>query len=365
MFGGGEKYLACAARALKDARPDLEVEIAAPVPVDRALVASRLAVDLDGIGLRSTFRRVTPLHRAANKIGALRPLRDRVLSAQGSRLAGGYDLFLPMVYGIPVNPGSAGSVMLCQFPYRRPGPEVGGFAGIVCQSQYVRRWVKSYWGRDAEVVNPPVDLPDPAPSLEDKGFVILSVGRFFSGGHGKRQDVMVEEFRRLVDGGLGGWELHLAGSVHRDAQHRGFYERVAALARGYPIHLHPDASHAELQTLHRRASIYWHAAGFEVVEEDEPERLEHFGMTTAEAMGYGAVPVVYAAGGQLEIVTDRHDGRLWHTREELRRATLDLVADPALRRSLGETARATAAGRFGRARFAASLNSALEPWLPD
>ncbi|HEX6488859.1 MAG TPA: glycosyltransferase [Candidatus Dormibacteraeota bacterium] len=340
------------------------MQIVAPVPIDAAEVRARLDVDLEGLSLRSTLRRVTPLHRAANQVAVLRPLRNRILSAQGRRTGAAHDLFLPMVYAIPVAPAGPRNVMLCQFPYRDPGPEVAGFDAVVCQSEYVRRWVTEYWHRDAQVVNPPIDLPERRPEAARKERLILSVGRFFSGGHGKRQDVMVEEFRRLVDGGLRGWELHLAGSVHRDAQHRGYFERIRSLAAGYPVRLHPDATYAGLQDLYARASIYWHASGFEVDESAEPERAEHFGMTTAEAMGHGAVPAVCAAGGQLEIVTDGQDGRLWRTRHALRAATEELTADHALRNRLAAAARQTAERRFGRARFAAAFTEALQTLLP-
>ena len=44
--------------------------------------------------------------------------------------------------------------------------------------------------------------------------LILTVGRFFTGGHNKRQDVVIEAFRRMQDLGLEGVELALAGSIH-------------------------------------------------------------------------------------------------------------------------------------------------------
>ena len=183
VWGGGEKYLACTARALKDARPDAEVEIVAPVPVDAERCRRMLGVDLGGIGLRSTNRRVTPAHRALNRVTWLRPLRNRVLGAQAARVGAGYDVFLPMVYAIPVAPGGGRAAMLCQFPYRDPGAELAGYDPIVCQSEYVRRWVREYWQRDAAVVNPPIDVPATEPDWDAKRPLILSVGRFFSGGH--------------------------------------------------------------------------------------------------------------------------------------------------------------------------------------
>jgi len=361
VWGGGEKYLACTARALKDARPADEVEIVAPVPVRQERCREMLGVDLGGVSFRST-NRVTPLHRALNRAGWLRPLRNRVLGAQASRVGQAYDVFLPMVYAIPVAAGGARAAMLCQFPYRGAGRELEGYDPIVCQSEYVRGWIREYWRREASVVNPPIDVPEAEPDWSRKGRVILAVGRFFSGGHSKRQDLLVEAFRQLVDEGLAGWELHLAGTVHRDAHHAGFFDSVAARARGYPIVVHPDAGGAELQGLYASASLFWHAAGFGADGDSEPERLEHFGMSTAEAMAHGAVPVVFAAGGQLEVVEEGRSGLFWRQPAELIGATRELIADDGRRRRLGEAARSRAQ-RWSRPRFAAEIVRALEPAL--
>ena len=360
VYGGGEKYLLSAARALADA--GCGVELIAPVPVDAAAYRRMLGADLRGISLRSSNARVTSLHRALNRIELLRPLRNRVLGVQASRIGADYDVFIPMVYAIPVAPSGRRNAMLCQFPYGSRD-EIAGFELLVCQSEYVRGWVQRYWDRDALVVNPPIDVPETEPDWAAKEQVILSVGRFFSGGHSKRQDVLVDAFRELVDGGLRGWELHLAGAVHRDAQHAGYFDAVAERAQGYPIGLHPDAGLDELEGLYRTASIYWHAAGFGADEARHPERLEHFGMTTAEAMAHGAVPVVFGAGGQVEVVRDGETGRHWHSLDELKQVTRDLIGDEPQRVGLGQVARA-ASGKWSREAFGPAIVEALRPVLP-
>ncbi|MBU4190339.1 MAG: glycosyltransferase, partial [Candidatus Thermoplasmatota archaeon] len=59
------------------------------------------------------------------------------------------------------------------------------------------------------------------------------------------------------------------------------------------------------------------AAGFGVDEEKEPEKVEHFGITTVEAAAAGCVPVVIRKGGQPEIVKEGINGLLWEKEEEL------------------------------------------------
>jgi glycosyltransferase involved in cell wall biosynthesis len=71
-------------------------------------------------------------------------------------------------------------------------------------------------------------------------------------------------------------------------------------------------------------------------ENQHPERMEHFGITTAEAMSAGCVPVVINKGGQTEIVRHGVDGFLWNTVQELKEYTVRLINDNALQGKMGE-----------------------------
>jgi glycosyltransferase involved in cell wall biosynthesis len=355
-IGGGERYLTLTAITLRDAFPEHQIEILSPVAADPDLYKARLNVDLSKIRLESTNRRVTPAHRFLNSLAPLRGLRNRVIGAQAGRLSNRYDLFLAMIYAIPVRSFARSSVMLCQFPYANPGPELLNYERIICQSQYVRRWVREYWNRDSTVVSPPVDVPATATNWDCKGQLVVSVGRFFEGGHSKRQDVMVDAFKRMCNAGVDGWELHLAGSVQ--PQHREYYRSVAASAQGYPVGLHPDAPHEEVEGLYERSSIYWHAAGYGL--HDDPSTAEHFGMTTVEAMAHSSVPVVFDRGGQGEVVQDGVTGFKWSSIEGLMERTGELISDENLRRRLGAAARAQAR-TFDTSRFRSDMLAVLEP----
>jgi glycosyltransferase involved in cell wall biosynthesis len=377
-MGGGEKYLGATAEALRDAFPDAEVEILSPVPVDVARYERMLGLDLTRIRVRSANPRRSRLKRHLAKVPALRGLRDLAVSMQSARATAGYDLFLSMVYELPAVTRARRSVILCQFPYRVRGPgvirtvrrallgrEVDDFELVICQSEYVRRWARTFWARDSIVVNPPIDVPEAEPEWEAKERLVLSVGRFFASGHSKRHDVMVQVFRDLCDAGHLGWELHIAGSLHRDyAADVKYFEHVSRLAEGYPVYIHIDARRELLLGLYRRASIYWHAAGYGVDGDARPAEIEHFGMTTAEAMGNGVVPVVLARGGQIEVVEDGVTGYLWDDLSLLRARTIELMEDAELRRSLGRAAR-QASFRFTGREFRRQMAAAVEPLVRE
>ena len=392
-LGGGEKYLGVTAEAVRDAFPEATVEIMSPVPVRVDLYERMLGLDLSGIALRSTNSQPGRLKRLAARLPTLRLYRDLLVSAQAAPQTARYDLFISMVYVLPAFTRARRSVMLCQFPYERRldidrprvpnrlfklylwpywrlrravfGGEVDGFQLIVCQSEYVREWVRRLWERESAVVNPPIDIPKEEPDWGAKEKLIVSVGRFFTGGHSKRHDVMVRAFRQLCDEGHEGWELHLAGAVHRERPaDREYFDRVAELARGYPVHIHTDVPREKVEDLYRRASIYWHAAGYGADAESQPAALEHFGMTTAEAMGHGAVPVAIGRGGQPEVVQEGETGYLWESVPTLKQRTAELMADPELRRKMGEAAR-RASSRYSRHEFKRRMSDLLRPMLAD
>ena len=372
--GGGEKYLGSAAEAIRDAFPEHSLEIVSPVPVDQDLYRRMLGLDLHGIRLRTApdGNGSGSLLRRLNQVSRLRRVRNLVLAGQALLASRRFDLFISMVYVIPAVTRARRSMIICQFPYELGGAggrllwrrEMERFDSVICYSDFVRGWISDYWGRSATVVNPPIDIPNAEPDWDRKQNSILSVGRFFAAGHNKRQDLMVRTFREMVDAGLDGWKLVLAGSVHNDAVNAGYYESVVELARGYPVEIHDGPGYDKVQELYREASIYWHAAGSGVDARARPVELEHFGMTTAEAMGHGAVPVAMAAGGQLEVVTSGIDGYLWKEPSELRARTLELVRDPVLRRRLGEEAR-RASSRFDRPSFRRNIVAAVEPLVRE
>ena len=122
------------------------------------------------------------------------------------------------------------------------------------------------------------------------------------------------------------------------------------MAEGLPVHFHVNAPRRELLDLYSQSALFWHAAGFGVREDRHPERLEHFGIVTVEAMMHGAVPLVVPAGGQAELVDDGRTGRHWRSVEELVTRTRELIDSPDERARLAAVA-ATEARRYETSRF--------------
>ncbi len=188
---------------------------------------------------------------------------------------------------------------------------------FIANSEFTRNWL-SKWGIQAEVLYP--YLPDEYinQDTQKKEKIILSVGRFFRQLHSKRQDIAIQWFMDLQksDARYTDYELHLAGSVlPSDTE---YLKELQESAKGYPnIHFHTNISYSEILTLYKRAEYYWHFAGYDIDQEEHPERTEHLGITPLEAMASGCLTFAYRAGGPSEIIQDNETGFLFRTQEEL------------------------------------------------
>ncbi len=200
------------------------------------------------------------------------------------------------------------------------------YGRVIAISEYSRSWVKRLWSRDSTILFPPVDVNSFTVRKKEK--IILSVGRFFPEHHNKKQLEMAKAFIEMVDrhpGTAGDYTLYLVGGVGRDARHLEYVEKIKEASRDYPVKVITNMEWDRLEDLFSKSYIFWHASGMGEDGEDHPERFEHFGITTVEAMAAGAVPVVINKGGQKEIIKNGRNGFFFDSWEELENITLKIM----------------------------------------
>ncbi len=196
---------------------------------------------------------------------------------------------------------------------------------IICNSFFTKKIIEGEYGTTGVVWYPPVSVEDFAPGKKEN--IILAVGRFEKSLTEKRQDILVETFKKMVDKGLKNWKLVLAGGSLVGEDENEVLKDLKIKAKGFPVEIKVNVSFSELRGLYAKAKIFWHAAGYGADEEKNPEKVEHFGMTTVEAMAAGCVPVVINKGGQKEIINGGKDGFLWETIDGLISSTLKVIND--------------------------------------
>ena len=250
----------------------------------------------------------------------------------------------------PVEPLGLRSAYLLQFPFSMPDELVeahrerlGHFSEIWVYSEFVRRHVNGlirYYGLTAppiRVVPPPAQWAGARPGQPWKDRrKIVTVGRFFAGGHNKRQDAVIEVFRMLHNRSDTNLELALAGSIHPTSEGRDRLRELQEMADGLNCTFYPNVSRFDLEGLYMSSAVLIHAAGMGVDELEFPEQLEHFGITPVEAASFGCIPVVFAGGGPKEVVEQLGCDTQFRTLDEC----VDIVES-----LLNDTERSTAISR--------------------
>ncbi len=217
---------------------------------------------------------------------------------------------------------------------------------IITNSNFTKQYIDKSFSVKSKVIYPPVDIKSIKPGIKEN--IIMSVGRFSAHQlHPKKQEILIEVFKEIYKK-TPDWKLILVGQAKKDDQK--YLRALRKSARGFAIKIIDNMLIGNLRKLYATSSIYWHATGFGEDEIKNPERMEHFGISTVEAQAAGAVPIVIAKGGQKEIVTDGKNGRLWETKSQLYEITLELINNQQKLQKLSDQAIKNSK-RFGQELF--------------
>ncbi|MDR2600770.1 MAG: glycoside hydrolase family 99-like domain-containing protein [Oscillospiraceae bacterium] len=349
VLGGGEKYMGYLCQFLEEFYPDAEIDI-----LTNKFLYDEFNNDEDRILEKLTKR--FDLHLNRTKIVKIDiDKKETFEEMHGSNQAitdktAEYDLFINFMFLSKQQGKAKKNVYICMFP-PKPSDGVSSLADeqfidsydmFIPISEFSRDWLIKYWGEKLEykIIYPPVFKKQEAVENYDeakKENIILSVGRFFAGGHCKKQlelvRIFIKNIKKLKD-----YELHLAGGVSDNPSDILYVDEIKTLADSYPVFIHTNAKTEEITSLFEKAKIFWHATGYDEDINIEPYKAEHFGITTVEAMSNGAVPVVINKGGQPEIVDDGIDGYLWNNESECIKKTCILINDEKQRVKMAKQA---------------------------
>lgn len=228
------------------------------------------------------------------------------------------------------------------------------YSDIVFNSEFTKtNSDRSVW-KKSTVIYPPVSTSDIRPQAKREK-IILSVGRFSPYHSVKKQDVLIDAFANAFkEGKFKGYTIVFAGGLGEND--RDYFRSLQDKAHGLPIRFYPNINRSDLAHLYGSAKIYWHAAGY---RETDPSLMEHFGISTVEAMAGGCAALSYRAGGQEEIITDGDSGFLWNSISDLLDKTDSLIRDETLYGAITKAAREKAR-EYSVARFNKSWDAVLD-----
>jgi glycosyltransferase involved in cell wall biosynthesis len=204
----------------------------------------------------------------------------------------------------------------------------------ICYSKFVKKIIDKEYGIESRVICPPVETLKIKPKRKEN--IIAYVGRFSQLKQSKGQDFLIKAFKKF-EKEYPDWKLILAGGSEVGAGD--YINKLKKDSENHNIEIIESPDFNTLLSIYDKAKIFWCAAGFGVNEKINPEKTEHFGMTTVEAMAGGAVPLVFGAGGQKEIVEDGINGFHWSSTNELLNKTAALIKNKGSLRVFSAKAR--------------------------
>ncbi|MGL5064902.1 MAG: glycosyltransferase [Microcoleus sp.] len=325
FIGGGQKYIATLASLLQN---QFDITFIANKPVTISELASWYGLDLSQCQVK-----VIPL--AFYEKRGMQCIDSSIIADdmenpfdEIAKASKNYDIFINANQLEKVKPLSPISIFICHFPnnFRNRHFAVGDYTFIIANSQFSIKWLEKRWNlKPTFMLYPPVEM---AAVKVPKEQIILAVGQFEAGGT-KKQIELIQAFRSLQANypeQMQGWRLILAGS---SVPKNPYLKTVRDLLKqdSGAIELKVNAEFDEVKSLYARASIFWHACG---LGEVNPQRCEHFGMATVEAMQNNCAPITFNGGGQIEIVENGRSGYLFNSIDELCQLSHQLIVNPDL-----------------------------------
>ncbi len=162
---------------------------------------------------------------------------------------------------------------------------------FIANSVETKRRIEKFYRRDADVIYPPVEIPEKHPLTTDKKSYYLTVSRL---ARAKHIDVLIRAANQY------GFRLKIVGE--------GRDKKYLRSLSGPTVELLNGITDNELTALYSGAKAYLFAA----VDEE-------FGIAPVEAMGHNLPVIAYASGGLLETVQEGKNGFLYSqlTKESL------------------------------------------------
>lgn len=199
---------------------------------------------------------------------------------------------------------------------------------IAANSSNTKKRIKKYFGRDSTVINP---------GIEYEKFYNDGDGRYFLYPsritNTKRQDYVINAFKRFEKASKKKYKLVLAGTLSKDPEHVAYYEKLRKMANGSSVEIKTNINDKELTALYSRST----AVLFAAINED-------YGYVPLEGMASSKPVISVNEGGPMETLVEGETGFLVDSYNEMAKRMAYLAEHKS---------EAEAMGRLGRERVVA------------
>jgi glycosyltransferase involved in cell wall biosynthesis len=194
---------------------------------------------------------------------------------------------------------------------------------IATNSGNTRKRIEKYFGRSSTVINPGIDCRDFYNEGDERYFFYPS--RFIAT---KRQDYVINAFKKFQKASKKNYRLVLAGALSRDPEHVSYYEKLKKLASGSNVEIKANISERELASLYSRST----AVLFAAMNED-------YGYIPLEGMASSKPVISVNEGGPRETMIDGETGFLVNSYEEMAEKMAYLAGNRSAAEKMGKRGR--------------------------
>jgi glycosyltransferase involved in cell wall biosynthesis len=220
---------------------------------------------------------------------------------------------------------------------------------IYCNSNYTKHWLRKKWKVDAKVIYPPIDIPKK--KIIKKENIILSIGRLTPD---KNYEFVIYCFKKLYETNKN-YRCIICGIKYGEA----YYQKLLRISKNYPIRIITSVSDKELNELYDKSKIFIQAKGLNINEKKYPALVEHFGMSAAEAMAHGCIPILLNKGGYKETIEQGKSGFLFNSEKEAVEKLKILTNNEKIRKKMSRNA-AQRAKKFSLERMQKEIDAAIK-----
>ena len=249
-----------------------------------------------------------------------------------------FDIFINSTYQSNLVSESANSFYIVSFPHKNINKKLVASYTFLHNSQFTATWAKKYWGDHQSNIILPIQQfsaqkDENMEITSNKEKICLSVGRFNYMGHCKNQHLIIKAFQQAVEpfDSDKKWKLIVVGSMDESSNSSVEHYHDCLRMAGDNVEVIPNISREELSNLYRKASIYIHATGTNMNNNEQPHLCEHFGITVFESLINGCYPILHNSGGPKQQVRDLSHSALYNNEYELManiHSTIDLFECP-------------------------------------
>lgn len=215
---------------------------------------------------------------------------------------------------------------------------------IATNSETTRERIRKYYSRNAAVISPGIESKDYADKGDGKFFLYPS--RILVN---KRQDYVIDAFKRFAKASKEGYGLVIAGSLSNDPEHKRYYERIKEMARGQDIRIITNLSDEKLRELYSTCS----AVLFAAINED-------FGFIPLEGMASGKPVISVNEGGPRETILNSKTGFLVDSPKEMAEKMLFVTEHKDIAGRMGREGRRRVENEYSWESFFEKLDPLLK-----